>query len=110
MTAQAWKGESSAMSPEMLAEKLARKARRSPLTPEQLSRALETEDFDLAGLDALYEALKARGVALAPDLLGEEMWRLACRCMAGYGPRAREEEARLLAMHPAFADDPEVIV
>ena len=60
------------MSPEMLAEKLARKARRSPLTPEQLSRALETEDFDLAGLDALYEALKARGVALAPDLLGEE--------------------------------------
>ena len=60
------------MSPEMLAEKLARKARRSPLTPEQLSRALETEDFDLAGLDALYEALKARGVALAPDLLEEE--------------------------------------
>ena len=60
------------MSPEMLAEKLARKARRSPLTPEQLSHALETEDFDLAGLDALYEALKARGVALAPDLLGEE--------------------------------------
>ena len=42
------------MSPEMLAEKLARKARRSPLTPEQLSRALETEDFDLAVLDALY--------------------------------------------------------
>ena len=59
------------MSPEKLADSLARKARRRPLTPEQLSRAMEAEDFDLSGLDALYEALKARGVALAPEA-GEE--------------------------------------
>ena len=55
------------MSPEMLADSLARKARRRPLTPEQLSRAMEAEDFDLSGLDALYEALKAKGVDLAPE-------------------------------------------
>lgn len=60
------------MSPEMLAESLARKARRRPLTPEQLSRAMEAEDFDLSGLDALYEALKARGVTLAPEDREEE--------------------------------------
>ena len=60
------------MSPEMLAETLARKARRRPLTPEQLSRAMEAEDFDLSELDALYEALKAKGVALAPEVREEE--------------------------------------
>ena len=37
------------MSPEKLADSLARKARRRPLTPEQLSRAMEAEDFDLSG-------------------------------------------------------------
>ena len=54
------------MSPEMLAETLARKARRRPLTSEQLSRAMEAADFDLSGLDALYDALQAPGVSLAP--------------------------------------------
>ena len=56
------------MSPEILAETLARKARRRPLTSEQLSRAMEAADFDLSGLDALYEALKAKGVSLAPEV------------------------------------------
>ena len=55
------------MSPEMLAEELARKARGRAVTAGQLSRAAQAEDFDLAGLDALCEALKARGVELAPE-------------------------------------------
>ena len=55
------------MSPEMLAEQLARKARGRAMTAGQLSRAAQDEDFDLAGLDALCEALKARGVELAPE-------------------------------------------
>ena len=55
------------MSPEMLAEELARKARGRAVTAGQLSRAAQAEDFDLAGLDALCEALKARGVEFAPE-------------------------------------------
>ncbi len=55
------------MSPEMLAEELARKARGRAVTASQLSRAAQAEDFDLAGLDALCEALKARGVEFAPE-------------------------------------------
>ncbi len=58
------------MSVETLAESLAQAAHRAPLTPEQLSAAMEAEDFDLSGLGELYTALRARGVALAPD--GEE--------------------------------------
>ena len=54
------------MSPEMLAEQLARKARGRVVTAGQLSRAAQEEDYDLAGLDALCDALKARGVELAP--------------------------------------------
>ena len=54
------------MSPEMLAEQLARKARGRAVTAGQLSRAAQEEDYDLAGLDALCDALKARGVELAP--------------------------------------------
>ena len=70
------------MSPEMLAETLARKARRRPLTSEQLSRAMEAEDFDLSGLDALYEALKAKGVSLAPEMQEEEPPALGKRTSA----------------------------
>ena len=54
-----------------LARRLAARARRHTLTPEQISRAMEEEDYDVAGLDALYAALEARGVAVAeedPDL------------------------------------------
>ena len=54
------------MSPEMLAEQLARKARGRAVTAGQLSRAAQEEDYDLAGLDALCDALKARGVELTP--------------------------------------------
>ena len=72
-------------------------ARRTDSMPSRASRMLRM-------------AMVSRDAPEDPDLLGEEMWRLACRCMAGYGPGARAEEARLLAMHPAFADadaDPE---
>ena len=54
-----------------LARRLAARARRHTLTPEQISRAMEEEDYDVAGLDALYAALEARGVAITeedPDL------------------------------------------
>lgn len=39
-----------------------------------------------------------------PDALGAEMWRLACACLAGFGPGARAETERLMRMHPAFAE------
>ena len=45
------------MSPEMLAEQLARKARGRAVTAGQLSRAAQEEDYDLAGLDALCDDL-----------------------------------------------------
>lgn len=67
--------------------------------------ARRTDSLPSRGSRLLRLAMVSRDAPEDPDLLGEEMWRLACRCMAGYGPRAREEEARLLAMHPAFADD-----
>ena len=50
---------------EELARELAAHARRHTVTPEQLSRAMDERDFDVAQLDELYTALEARGVHLA---------------------------------------------
>ena len=52
---------------EELARSLAAKARRHTLTPEQISRAMDEADYDVARLDELYEALEARGVHIAED-------------------------------------------
>lgn len=62
---------------EEMAKMLAGRARRHVLTPEQVSRAMEEQDFDPAGLDELYAALEIRGVQVAEEetelpLLDEE--------------------------------------
>ena len=62
---------------EELAKILASRARHHLLTPEQVSRAMEEQDFDPAGLDELYAALETRGVQVAEEetelpLLDEE--------------------------------------
>ena len=62
---------------EEMAKMLAERARRHVLTPEQVSRAMEEQDFDPAGLDELYAALEMRGVQVAEEetelpLLDEE--------------------------------------
>lgn len=62
---------------EEMAKMLAGRARRNVLTPEQVSRAMEEQDFDPAGLDELYAALETRGVQVAEEetelpLLDEE--------------------------------------
>ena len=62
---------------EEMAKLLAGRARRHVLTPEQVSRAMEEQDFDPAGLDELYAALEMRGVQVAEEetelpLLDEE--------------------------------------
>ena len=57
---------------EELARSLAARARHHVLTPEQISRAMDEADYDVAQLDELYAALEQRGVQLAeedaPDL------------------------------------------
>ena len=62
---------------EEMAKMLAGRARLHVLTPEQVSRAMEEQDFDPAGLDELYAALEMRGVQVAEEetelpLLDEE--------------------------------------
>ena len=62
---------------EEMAKMLAGRACRHVLTPEQVSRAMEEQDFDPAGLDELYAALETRGVQVAEEetelpLLDEE--------------------------------------
>ena len=52
---------------EELARSLAAKAHRHTLTTEQISRAMEEADFDIAQLDELYAALEQRGVHLAEE-------------------------------------------
>lgn len=52
---------------EELAKILASRARHHLLTPEQVSRAMEEQEYDVAGLDALYEALEARGIRVEED-------------------------------------------
>ena len=57
--------------PEDLARTLAAHARRKTLTPDQISRAMDEADYDVARLDELYEALEARGVHIAEDAEAE---------------------------------------
>ena len=52
---------------EELAKTLASRARHHLLTPEQVSRAMEEQEYDVAGLDALYEALEARGIRVEEE-------------------------------------------
>ena len=52
---------------EELAKILAARARRHTLTPEQVSRAMDEQDYDVAGLDALYAELEARGIRVAEE-------------------------------------------
>ena len=52
---------------EELARELAAHARRHRVTPEQISRAMDEQDYDVARLDELYVALEARGVQLAEE-------------------------------------------
>jgi RNA polymerase primary sigma factor len=52
---------------EEMARILAAKARRKTLTPDAVSRAMEEHDFDVAELDALYDALEQQGVRVAVD-------------------------------------------
>ena len=52
---------------EELAKILASRARHHLLTPEQGSRAMEEQEYDVAGLDALYEALEARGIRVEEE-------------------------------------------
>ena len=71
---------------EELARSLAAKARRHTLTPEQISRAMEETDFDVAQLDELYAALEQRGVHLAEEpaelpvltMHRSAGWRMSC--------------------------------
>lgn len=52
---------------EELAKILASRARHHLLTPEQVSRAMEEQEYDVSGLDALYEALEARGIRVEEE-------------------------------------------
>ena len=52
---------------EELAKILASRARHHLLKPEQVSRAMEEQEYDVAGLDALYEALEARGIRVEEE-------------------------------------------
>ena len=52
---------------EELAKILASRAWHHLLTPEQVSRAMEEQEYDVAGLDALYEALEARGIRVEEE-------------------------------------------
>ena len=52
---------------EELAKILTSRARHHLLTPEQVSRAMEEQEYDVAGLDALYEALEARGIRVEEE-------------------------------------------
>ena len=52
---------------EELARELASHARRHTVTPEQISRAMDEKDYDVAQLDELYAALETRGVHLAEE-------------------------------------------
>ena len=41
--------------------------RRHTLTPEQISRAMDEQEYDVSGLDALYAALEARGIRVTEE-------------------------------------------
>ena len=72
---------------EELVKILAGRARRHTLTPEQISRAMDEQEYDVSGLDALYAALEARGVTIytaAHALSGAE--RGLSSKLGGFGP------------------------
>ena len=50
-----------------LAGQLASQARSHLLTEEQVSQAMDQQEYDVSQLDALYEALAARGVRVVED-------------------------------------------
>ena len=52
---------------EELVNILAGRARRHTLTPEQISRAMDEQEYDVSGLDALYAALEARGIRVTEE-------------------------------------------
>ena len=52
---------------EELARLLAGQARRHTLQPEQISRAMDETDFDVAELDELYAALEQRGIHVTEE-------------------------------------------
>ncbi len=52
---------------EELVKILAARARRHTLTPEQISRAMDEQEYDVSGLDALYAALEARGIRVTEE-------------------------------------------
>ena len=52
---------------EELVKILAGRARRHTLTPEQISRAMDEQEYDVSGLDALYAELEARGIRVAEE-------------------------------------------
>ena len=54
---------------EELARTLAARARHHALTPEQISCAMDEQDYDVAQLDELYTALEDRGVRLTEEVL-----------------------------------------
>ena len=53
-----------------LAGQLASQARSHLLTEEQVSQAMDQQEYDVSQLDALYEALAARGVRVVEDRAG----------------------------------------
>ena len=52
---------------EELVKILAGRAHRHTLTPEQISRAMDEQEYDVSGLDALYAALEARGIRVTEE-------------------------------------------
>ena len=52
---------------EELVKILAGRARRHTLTPEQISRAMDEQEYDVSGLDALYAALETRGIRVTEE-------------------------------------------
>ena len=71
---------------EELARELASHARRHTVTPEQISRAMDEKDYDVAQLDELYAALETRGVHLAAPAL-QTSW-IPLRTMPSRSPLA----------------------
>ena len=52
---------------EELVKILAGRARRHTLTPEQISRAMDEQEYDVSGLDALFAELEARGIRVTEE-------------------------------------------
>ena len=59
---------------EELVKILAGRARRHTLTPEQISRAMDEQEYDVSGLDTLYAALEARGIRVTEEEADMPCW------------------------------------